>query len=170
MRYLDRRWRSALQRSLRAARDSLHRRWVRVRLNHRYPLQEHEESLGQYGERLAGIYLERCGYQLLEQSFHARTGEIDWVAAWRREMIVFVEVKTWAAEWVNAGGPADAVDENKQRKLTQTALIYMKRHGLLESRGRMDVIAVTFDPATRSPRFRHFENAFEAVGTYQMFS
>jgi hypothetical protein len=45
----------------------------------------------------------------------------------------------------------------------------MKRHGLLETPGRMDVIAVTFDPSTRRPIFRHFENAFEAVGQYQFF-
>jgi Holliday junction resolvase-like predicted endonuclease len=84
--------------------------------------------------------------------------------------IVFVEVKTWGSAWENSGGPSDAVDAEKQRKITQTALIYCKRHGLLDTSGRADVIEVTFEELTRRPIFRHIENAFEAVGSYQLYS
>ena len=83
---------------------------------------------------------------------------------------MFVEVKTWSRTWLNAGGPADAVDDDKQTKMTRTALIYLKRHGLLETPARFDVVEVTFDEATRKPIFRHFQNAFEATGQYQMYS
>jgi Holliday junction resolvase-like predicted endonuclease len=62
------------------------------------------------------------------------------------------------------------VDDEKQRKITQTALIYCKRHGLLDTSGRADVIEVTFEELTRRPIFRHIENAFEAVGNYQLYS
>jgi putative endonuclease len=127
------------------------------------------ESIGAYGERLASIYLERAGYLILERSFRSKSGEIDLIAAWRKRVVVFVEVKTWSGEWYNSGGPADAVDDKKQAKITKTALIYMKRHLLLETSGRADVIEVRFDPIRRSPIFRHFVNAFEAVGEFQMF-
>jgi putative endonuclease len=133
-----------------------------------YPIQASDESVGQYGERLAAIYLERSGYRILERSFRTRLGEIDLIAALGDRLIVFVEVKTWGNIWENAGGPSDAVDEEKQRKITQTALVYCKLHGLLDTSGRCDVIEVSFDTSTRRPVFRHFENAFEAVGSYQL--
>jgi putative endonuclease len=163
---------NALQRFLAgvgACRDAMLRWRTQWRLSRPYPLQMAEESLGDYGERLAAEYLRRCGYTLLERSMHTHYGEIDLIAAWGTQRVVFVEVKTRAVQRTNDGGPSDAVDDEKQRRITQSALVYMKRHGLLETPGRMDVIAVTFDPSTRRPIFRHFENAFEAVGQYQFF-
>ena len=47
---------------------------------------------------------------------------------------------------------------------------YMKRHRLLESAGRADVIAIVLGNKPGRPSIRHFENAFEAVGKFQMFS
>jgi putative endonuclease len=167
----------AFKRCLVTAQDGMSRAyeacvgaWARWRIARPYPLQQVDESMGDYGERLAALYLERSGYVILERSMSTRLGEIDLIAAWRGKQIVFVEVKTWAHQRINAGGPADAVDDVKQRKITHTALTYMKRHGLLETAGRMDVIEVTFAPETRKPLFRHFVNAFEAVGQFQMFS
>jgi putative endonuclease len=142
-----------------------------MRLSRPYPKRLKTESLGEYGERLASIYLERQGYLILERSYRLKSGEIDLIAVWRRRIVVFVEVKTWATPWENAGGPSDAVDQKKQEKITRVALSFMKRHHLLESSGRADVIAVFagVQPGT-GPKFRHFVNAFEAIGTFQMFS
>ncbi|MFO0013988.1 MAG: YraN family protein [Planctomycetota bacterium] len=169
-RSLDRRYRRSVRQALGSAKRGIHGVWSRWRLSRPYPIQSSGESTGQYGERLAAIYLERCGYRILERSFRTRLGEIDLIAAWGDRCIVFVEVKTWGEVWENAGGPSDAVDEEKQRKITQTALVYCKRHGLLDTSGRADVIEVTFDEFSRRPTFRHIENAFEAVGSYQLYS
>ena len=154
----------------RVATHSLRSQWVRWQLERPYPIQCAGESIGDYGERLAAIYLERCGYMILERSMQTRAGEIDIIAAWERQRIVFIEVKTWARPWPNAGGPSDAVHEEKQLRITKAALVYMKRHGLLETPGRMDVIEVTFDVESRRPIFRHFQDAFEAAGTFQFYS
>jgi putative endonuclease len=145
--------------------------WSRFRLSRPYPSRQAGEPLGAYGERLAAVYLERQGYLILERSYRIKSGEIDLIAVWKRRVVVFVEVKTWAVAWENAGGPSDAVDEKKQEKITRVALAYMKRHHLLESSGRADVIAVFagVQPGTR-PKFRHFVSAFEATGQFQMFS
>jgi putative endonuclease len=170
LRVIDRRMRHAARKTLQGARGQLRQVWMKWRLRRPYPIQECDEPIGKYGERLASVFLERCGYAILELSFRTRLGEIDIIAVWERKQVVFVEVKTWAGEWINAGGPSDAVDEAKQKKITQTALVYLKRHSLLETPARMDVIEVVFDSSTRKPIFRHFENAFEAIGEYQMFS
>lgn len=150
--------------------SSILARWTRWRLSLSYPLRNPTESVGAYGERIAAIFLERQGYLVLEKSYRLKAGEIDVIAVWQRRVVVFVEVKTWAECRDNIGGPSDAVDAAKQEKISKTAMTYMKRHRLLESAGRADVIEVVLGNKPGRPAIRHFENAFEAVGKFQMFS
>ena len=75
--------------------------------------------------------------------------------------VVFIEVKTRTTH--DAGHPADAVDEAKQRRLTRLALSYMKRHDLWECQHRFDVVAVTW-PDRGRPTIEHYPSAFEAIG------
>jgi putative endonuclease len=82
--------------------------------------------------------------------------------------IVFVEVKTRQSH--DAGHPADAVDAEKQRRLTRLALAYLKQHDLLDCPARFDVVAVTWPSDAKRPAIEHYPNAFEAVGIGQMFS
>lgn len=160
----------SVQRRLELAHQSVLKRWVDYRLSKPYPAMEPNEKVGVYGERVAAIYLQRKGYFILERSFRGKSGEIDIIAVWQRKVVVFVEVKTWNHDPGNAGAPSDAVDDAKQEKITRTALMYMKRHLLLESPGRADVISIVLGETPRVPQIRHFENAFEAVGLYQMYS
>jgi len=99
-----------------------------------------------------------------------KSGEIDVIAVWNRRVVIFVEVKTWTVIRDNDGGPSDAVTHAKQEKISRIAMIYMKRHRLLETSGRADVIEVILGTIPGRPTIRHFENAFEAVGEFQMFS
>ncbi len=150
--------------------DAILASWTRWRLSLSYPLRKPTESVGAYGERIAAIFLERQGFIVLEKSYRLKSGEIDVIAVWQRRVVVFVEVKTWAACRENSGGPSDAVDDAKQEKISKTAMTYMKRHRLLESAGRADVIEVVLGNKPGRPTIRHYENAFEAVGKFQMFS
>jgi putative endonuclease len=124
-------------------------------------------ALGQRGETEAARYLQKLGYTIVARSDRGRLGELDLVAVDQR-VIVFVEVKTRRSH--EAGHPADAVDEDKQRRLTRLALTYLKRHGLLECPARFDVVAVTWPDDNSRPVVEHFRNAFEAVGRWQLFS
>ena len=152
------------------AAATLFGRWRKWRLSRPYPARNPEESVGAYGERIAAVFLERQGYIILERSYSQKSGEIDVIAVWQRKVVVFVEVKTWAVLLDDSGGPSDAVDDKKQERISKTAMIYMKRHRLLESSGRADVIAIILGRVPGRPSIRHFENAFEAVGNFQMFS
>lgn len=150
--------------------NMLQQRWVQMRLARPYPKQLPGEPIGAYGERIAAIYLERKGYFILERSYRLKSGEIDIIAVWNRKVVVFVEVKSWAQQYENSGGPSDAVDDKKQEKISRTAYTYMKRHRLLENAGRADVIQIVLGKKPTQPDIRHFENAFESVGQFQMFS
>jgi len=124
------------------------------------------KPLGRRGEDAAARYLKRLGYVIVGRGHRDNIGEIDLIAVDGRT-VVFVEVKTRTSH--DAGHPADAVDEAKQRRLTRLALSYMKRHDLLDCKARFDVVAVTW-PNRGRPIIEHFKNAFEPVGCDGMFS
>ena len=140
----------------------------------RYGTIDPGAALGKKGEQAAAIYLRRKGYFILAESESDRAGEIDLIAIdssdRRRRTIVFVEVKTQASRL--PGNPADRVDLEKQRRLTNAALRYLKRKQLLENPCRFDVIAVWWqDPGSSTPnRIEHYLHAFEAIGDGQFFA
>jgi putative endonuclease len=124
-------------------------------------------SLDRRGERAAERYVRRLGYKIVARRERGRLGELDLIAVDGRT-IVFIEVKTRRSH--DAGRPDEAVDADKQQRLTRLALAYLKRHDLLEHKARFDVIGVTWPDGAKKPTIAHFQNAFEAVGRGQMFS
>jgi putative endonuclease len=126
-----------------------------------------EKPLGLRGEEAAARYLHRHGYKILARGDRARPGELDLVAV-EGQTIVFVEVKTRRSQ--QAGHPAEAVNLDKQRRLTRLAVTWLKRRGLLERAARFDVIAVTWPAGGGRPQIEHFPNAFDAVGRSEFYS
>lgn len=123
--------------------------------------------LGARGEALAARHLKRLGYKIVARGQRTHLGELDLVAVDSRT-VVFVEVKTRESHL--AGHPAEAIDAEKERRLTRAALGYLKRHDLLECAARFDVVAITWPSDGGKPVVEHIKNAFEAVGLGQMFS
>lgn len=130
-----------------------------------YSDQSSPDGLGLQGERLAARFLQKLGYRILARGHRERLGELDLVAL-DGQTIVLVEVKTWRMG--DRGDPSLAVDERKQEKLTRAALTYLKQRRLLEQPARFDVISIVWDGDDGQPAIRHFINAFEAVGKWQM--
>jgi putative endonuclease len=136
---------------------------VKNRLRRWFP----SPPLGQRGEAAAARYLRRRGYRIVARGDRGQLGELDLVAVQKRT-VVFVEVKTRQSQ--AAGNPGEAVDDDKQRRLTRLALSFLKRHGLLEYPARFDIVAVTWPEGQSRPTIEHYEHAFEAVGFKGMFS
>jgi len=123
--------------------------------------------LGDRGERAAARFLRRQGMKILERQSRNQFGEIDLVAK-DGDCIVFVEVKTRSS--VLAGQPFEAITHAKQKKLTQLALVWLKRKRMLNASARFDVISVVWAPEDKKPTIQHYRNAFEPVGRGQMFA
>jgi putative endonuclease len=138
--------------------DRLRQRWQRL-----FP----PATLGQRGEALAARWLRRRGYKIVAHGNRGALGELDLVAVDGRT-VVFVEVKTRRSQ--DAGHPADAVDADKQRRMTRLAVSYLRRHGLLEYPARFDIVAITWPAGRGKPTIEHFPRAFDAVGYEGMFS
>jgi putative endonuclease len=123
-------------------------------------------KLGEKGEWAARRFLRRKGMAIVERSMRNAFGEIDLVAVDGRT-VVFVEVKTRASDI--AGEPAEAVDDDKQRRITSAALAYLRAHRLLNHAARFDVVTLIWSPDQAIPEIEHIENAFSPVGRNQMF-
>jgi putative endonuclease len=139
--------------------------WDRLCL--RWEFRRRSLRLGQKGERIARRFLRRNGMIILAQSMRNQFGEIDLVAA-DQNTVVFIEVKTRSSDV--AGTPAEAVDPEKQRHMTQAALSYLRRHRLLEHRARFDVVTLIWSQNQSLPTIEHIADAFSPSGDFQLFS
>lgn len=108
-------------------------------------------EIGQQYEQMAAEYLRGLGYEILEQNYRCRQGEVDIIAA-DGDCIVFCEVKY--RKNVNCGSPGEAVTVEKQRKISRTALYYLYQKNMTEQACRFDVIGITKD------EIYHYKNAF----------
>ena len=123
--------------------------------------------LGERGERIAANYLRCRGYQIIEQRYANRYGEIDIVAVHQRT-VVFIEVKT--RRGTDRRAPLEAVTLEKQRRLSRISLSYLKRYDLLEYSSRFDVMGLVWPKGQRRPEITHAINAFEPSGTNSLYS
>lgn len=106
-------------------------------------------------EQLAADYLTKCGYRLLARNFRTHFGEIDLIAM-DQDFLVFIEVKYRKNS--NAQHPAAAVDLKKQRRISQSAMVYMQKSRFsADTPVRFDVLAILGDKVTL------YKNAFDFI-------
>lgn len=122
---------------------------------------------GTRSERAAARHLRRLGYRVVARNYACALGELDLVAV-DGTCLVFVEVRSTADR--DVARPAASVDAAKQRRLTDLALHFLAKHHLLDRPARFDVLALSWPDGAREPRIEHYQNAFEAVGRFQMHS
>jgi putative endonuclease len=116
-------------------------------------------SLGERGERVAARHLRQQGYKILTRRFKSRAGEIDIVCR-RGDWLVFVEVKTRKGD--EYGAPSEAVNREKQRRMSKVALDYLRLLGHPPIHWRFDIVEVIWpDGAERPAAIRRIENAFD---------
>jgi putative endonuclease len=112
------------------------------------------KKVGTLGEQLTKRWLQLQDYQLLEQNWHCRWGEIDLIA-WDKadSTIAFVEVKTRSYHnWDEDG--LRAIDSIKQQKIIQTASLYLVKHPqLAELPCRFDVALVCYKKLSQSVNY-----------------
>src|ERR1700730_16450693 len=136
-------------------------RWRR-RFSRSRALSEHLR-LGARGERLACAFLRRKGYRILYRNFRARRGgEVDIVCR-DRDTLVFVEVKTRGRE--DFGRPLAAVDRQKQRRISQGGLAWLRLLDNPDILFRFDVVEVLITEDAK-PRFELVQNAFRLPRPY----
>src|SRR6266481_1566060 len=118
---------------------------------------------GARGEKLARRYLRRNGYKVLFRNFRGRSGgEIDIVCR-DNDTLVFVEVKTRTRE--DFGRPVEAVDRQKQKRISRGALVWLRMLDNPDILFRFDVVEVIVADNAK-PRVELIKNAFPLSSPY----
>lgn len=115
-------------------------------------------KVGKIGEALAIEHFKARGYEIRDQNYRTRSGEIDLIVQ-RGKRIAFVEVKTRRSS--KFGLPQAAVTPTKQKQISKIALNYLQRHNLLDVPCQFDVVAVVLSWKFKLIKLHHIENAFE---------
>jgi putative endonuclease len=118
-------------------------------------------------ERAAARYFRKLECRVLARNVADGKGEIDLLVLDGQTLVV-VEVRS--SESQDFQKLAASVNADKQRRLTNATLRFLRRRRLLKTAVRFDVLLVSWPPGQRNPTIRHYRSAFEAVGRFQMFS
>lgn len=130
--------------------------WARIKQALQTSAAPEHLRRGQLGERATRKHLRTAGLKFLTANFRSPRGEIDLVFR-DDDCLVFVEVKTRSSEgWTR---PAAAVNAAKRRRLSLTALDYLKRLRQPPIKVRFDIVEVLLDDG-RVQKIRHLPNTF----------
>ncbi len=114
------------------------------------------QAFGKAGEQLAVRYLKKKGYKILAQNYTCPVGEIDIIGR-HKKTIVFVEVKTRKS--MSYGSARLAITAHKRRKISMTALYYLKSSHQMDQGARFDVVTVQSTGGTQEIDL--IQNAFD---------
>ncbi len=120
-------------------------------------MKENSKKIGTSGEDLATKFLQEKGYRIRERNYRVSLGELDIIAE-KDSRIIFVEVKT--RRNLRCGTPAESVNYYKQKKIIQTAQVFLRQKRLEGCSCRFDVIEVYVHPE-KTWQIRHIPGAFE---------
>ena len=111
---------------------------------------------GKKGEDMVAKFLIKRGYTVLKRNYICRFGEIDIIAC-KNNVVAFIEVKTRKEDSLLK--PLEAVDSQKQRRMTLTAEDYITKTESDNLQPRFDVAEVT---VTKDNKYRlnYIKNAF----------
>ena len=116
-------------------------------------------GIGEFWEDAALAFVQKAGLKLIARNFHCRYGEIDLILR-DGNTLVFAEVR-YRHDGARGDGKA-SVGAAKQRKLVQTAQIFLQAHAqFADLPCRFDVIGCSGTPPHAA--FEWIQHAFDAI-------
>ena len=113
-------------------------------------------ALGVRAESLAAAFLRREGFQILQQNFRGRRGEIDLIALEDRTLC-FAEVRYRGQ--ARYGHPGSTISRLKQRRIIKTASVFLATRWVGPACAcRFDVVTIL---GSELPEITLLRNAFE---------
>ena len=122
--------------------------------------QTNKQKVGQIGEDVACMFLEKHGYNIIDRNYRKKWGELDIVAK-KDNILHFVEVKSVAHNVTHETDyqPEENVHPWKMKRLGRAVKTYLlERNVSDETEWQIDILAVFLDLTTRKAKFRFTEN------------
>lgn len=102
-----------------------------------------KRALGEEYEKIAGEYIKKLGYEIIEYNYRCHYGEIDIIAMDKCDL-VFIEVKFRHSG--KFGTPFEAVNKQKQNTIMKTATYYILENDIQENTYiRFDIVGIEDD-------------------------
>ena len=111
-------------------------------------------GIGYIGESIAGEYLQKKGYRIIERNYRTRYAEIDLIAR-RKSVLVFIEVRTRVGE--RFGSPEESIKSDKLYRLVKNAQAYVARKNY-DKQYRIDAVCIVLDKHHCPERITHYKN------------
>ncbi|MFH1061911.1 MAG: YraN family protein [Candidatus Omnitrophota bacterium] len=109
---------------------------------------------GLIGESIAKKFLQKKGYEIIEQNFRTKYSEMDLVVK-KKDVLVFVEVRTKTNELF--GSPEETINKNKINRLIRSAEAYAACNNY-SGKMRIDAICIVLNPDDTPKRIAHYES------------
>jgi len=111
-------------------------------------------SIGRSYEKLAALFFEQNGFEVLRRNWRAGRKEIDLIVQ-KENLLVFVEVKSSASK--KYGHPSERIDERKKINLTEAARQFVIAEDIKDLDLRFDVVTFV------NGQLEHYPGAFDAT-------
>jgi len=98
-----------------------------------------KKFLGESGENLAAMYLEKNGYKVIARNYKCRYGEIDIIAK-EKDIWCFIEVKAVAKG--KGESPFDTIGKKKIEHIENSAAHYVAENKLGREKIRFDAVGI----------------------------
>jgi putative endonuclease len=120
-------------------------------------MQNYAKKLGNWGERLAGRFLQKKGYRILEANYCIAGGQLDLIARSPLHQLVFVEIKTRTAN----SFVEDSLSWHQRLSLLKTARVWLHQNNL-HCYWQFDLISIHLDRKGSIPqvKIKHLKNIF----------
>jgi putative endonuclease len=115
-------------------------------------------DIGILGEKIAGDFLKKRGYHILETNYRCPEGEIDIIAR-HKDSLVFVEVRSKTS--TEFGSPEESITRAKIKRLLAAVSYYRQTHQNQLPLCRIDIVAVEMDRQGKASRIELIENAVD---------
>ncbi|WP_025027675.1 YraN family protein [Caldalkalibacillus mannanilyticus] len=119
--------------------------------------KEVRKALGNYGEGLALREYISSGYELLEQQYRCKLGEIDLIFQ-KENCLYFVEVRTKTND--SFGLAEESITQRKQETIRKVAQFYLQSNRFQDVNLQFDVVAIRISKKEKKAWMKRFAQAF----------
>ena len=118
-------------------------------------LAKNTDKIGDYGENIASIFLEKNGYKILFKNKNFSNQEVDIIAT-IKEKYYIVEVKTSSQN--SLSDPEDYINQRKLINLKKAAYAFSKENKINLDLIYFDLIAIKIDRLNKKAKIKHYKN------------